>query len=154
MKKGFLGLLSGMSSGMIGAIVLTVAAAGYGTFMFESKRTMPRDYRTLEHDIADLHSKINDYLNSPVLPPLESSWREVSGFMRVHGLELLPDDGSEGTDAATYEGPIKSWVGFVIGKPDQVLAAIKKSQTIAPVYLLDYRVASGEMKINVAVLGI
>jgi len=155
MKKPSFGLLNGMSSGMLFALLGTLALCAFGTLKLEAARALPNDFNRLDHDIQESQSLISDYVAAPVLPPLKDSWREVSAGLELFGLELTPDDGSMVNGAVSgYEGPLKHWGGFVTGEPKTVLAVIKKIQQTDPVYLLDYSMVDGEFKLYLAVVGI
>lgn len=155
MSKPVFGLLSGMSGTMIAALAGTLVLCAYGTFMLESKRTLPNDYHTLDATITESQEMINEYAAAPVLPPLTESWREVSSFMALHGLVLKPDDGSMASGSTSaYEGPLKSWGGSVSGNAKNVLAAVKKAQQMYPMFLLDYKAGDGTFTMNLAVVGI
>jgi len=155
MKKPSLGLFTGMSSGMIAAVLGTLVLSVFGTMKLEAARELPRDIDRLDHDIQESQYLISDYVAVPVLPPLEVSWREVSAALELYGLHLKPDDGNmDNGSASTYDGPLRHWSGTVEGDARAVLAAAKKVQQANPVYLLDYSVGDGDFKLFIAVVGI
>ncbi|HDS1721526.1 hypothetical protein NPS53_08455 [Pseudomonas putida] len=154
MKKLNVGIISGMSSGMIAAALGTLVLCVFCTLKLESARELPRDFNRLDKDIAESQSLISNLVAAPVLPPLKDSWREVTSTLELAGLELIPDDGSMQSAGSIYEGPLKNWSGSVAGDPRLVLAVIKKIQGSVPVYLLDYSKGDGEFKLYLAVVGI
>ncbi|ELQ8317821.1 hypothetical protein ACVXHM_17585 [Pseudomonas aeruginosa] len=155
MKKPSVSVLSGMSSGMIAAILGTLVLCVFGTLKLEARRELPSDYDRLDRNIQEAQALISDYVAAPVLPPLEESWREVAAALELNGLELKPDDGSMANGSvSTYEGPLKHWGGMVDGDAKTILAVIKKVQQTEPVYLLDYSMDDGEFKLYLAVVGI
>ena len=155
MKMPSAGFLSGMSSGMIAAVLGTLVLCVLGTMRLEASRELPRDYERLDRDIQESQALISDYVASPILPQLKESWREVFATLEMNGLELKPDDGSMANGSVTgYEGPLKHWGGWVIGDAKKILAVMKKVQKTEPVYLLDYSMADGEFKLYLAVVGI
>lgn len=155
MKKLNVGILSGLSSGMIAAALGTLVLCAFITLKLQASRELPRDFNRLDKDIAESQALISNLVAAPVLPPLKDSWRDVSSTLELAGLELKPDDGSMvNGSGSTYEGPLKHWSGSVAGDPKLVLAVIKKIQKTDPVYLLDYSSADGEFKLYLAVVGI
>lgn len=154
MKRLNVGILSGMSSGMIAAALGTLVLCVFCTLKLQSARELPRDFNRLDKDISESQATISNLMASPVLPPLKESWREVSSTLELAGLELKPDDGSLASGVSVYEGPLKHWSGSVSGDAKLVLAVIKKIQHIDPVYLLDYSMADGEFKLYLTVVGI
>lgn len=155
MNRPVFGILSGMSSGMIAAILATLVMCVMGTLKLESARELPSDFNRLDQDILESQSLISDFVAAPVLPPLQESWREVASTLELNGLELTPDDGAmSGGAVSTYEGPLKHWGGSVSGDAKTVLAVVKIIQQSNPVFLLDYSVADGEFKLYLAVVGI
>lgn len=149
------GFLSGMSTNMIGAIIVTFVACIWGTLHLENSRELPNDYERLDRDIQDSQALISDFIAAPVLPSLNDSWREVYASLEMNGLELKPDDGSiENGSASTYDGPLKHWYASVRGDAKTILAVMKKVQKSEPVYLLDYSVADGGFTLYFAVVGI
>lgn len=155
MKKPTFSLITGMSSGMIFAMLGTLALCVLGTLKLENARVLPSDYGRLDRDIQQAQAIVSSYVAAPVLPPLNNSWREVAATFRLYGLELIPDDGGMENGAVSgYQGPLKHWGGFVAGEPRKVLAVIKKIQQSEPVYLLDYSMADGVYKLYLAVVGI
>lgn len=140
---------------MVAAVVGTVVVCAYATFTLEGKRRLPGDHETLDATIADAQYMISEYVSAPVLPPMSDSWREVSALLEMHGLELVPElTNQAGTGGGMYEGPLKSWRGFVSGDPLVVFAAAKKAQKENPLYLLDYTVREGKAQLYMAVVGI
>lgn len=155
MKRVNVGILSGMSSGMIAAALGTLVLCAFFTLKLNAARELPRDFNRLDKDIADSQALISNLVSAPVLPPLKDSWRDVAATLELAGLELKPDDGSmENGSGSKYEGPLKHWSGSVAGDAKLVLAVIKKIQHSNPVYLLDYSSADGEFKLYLAVVGI
>lgn len=154
MKKLNVGIISGMSSGMIAAALGTLVLCVFCTLKLEAARELPRDFDRLDKDIAESQSRISKLVAAPVLAPLNDSWREVTSTLELAGLELTPDDGSMESNGSTYEGPLKHWSGTVSGDAKLVLAIIKKIQQNQPVYLLDYSMGDGEFKLYLAVVGI
>lgn len=154
MKKLNVGILSGVSSGMIAAVLGTLVLCVFCTLKLESGRELPRDFNRLDKDIAESQTLISNLVASPVLPPLKDSWREVASTLELAGLDLKPDDGSMASSGNTYEGPLKHWSGSVSGDAKLVLAVIKKIQHSNPVFLLDYSMGDGEFKLYLAVVGI
>ncbi|HEC1425406.1 TPA: hypothetical protein R1W95_002212 [Pseudomonas aeruginosa] len=155
MKKLAVSVLSGMSSGMIAAVLGTLVLCVFGTLKLEDQRELPSDLERLDRNIQEAQTLISDYVAAPVLPPLEETWREITAALELNGLELKPDDGSMANGSvSTYEGPLKHWGGLVEGDAKTILAVVKKIQQTEPVYLLDYSMNDGEFKLYLAVVGI
>lgn len=154
MKRLNIGILGGISSGMIAAVLATVVLSVFCTLKLQNSRELPRDFDRLDKDISESQVLISNLVAAPVLAPLKDSWREVSSTLELAGLELIPDDGSMSSGVSTYEGPLKHWSGSVSGDPKLVLAVINKIQHTDPVFLLDYSMADGEFKLYLAVVGI
>lgn len=154
MKKLNVGIVSGMSSGMIAAALGTLVLCVFCTLKLESARELPHDFNRLDKQIAESQTLISNLVAAPVLPPLNDSWREVTSMIELSGLELKPDDGSMSGSGIAYEGPLKHWSGSVSGDAKLVIAVIKKVQQTNPVFLLDYSMADGEFKLYLAVVGI
>lgn len=154
MMKPSVSVLSGMSSGMIAAILGTLVLCVFGTLKLEARRELPSDFDRLDRNIQESQAQISDYV-AACAPPLEETWREVAAELELNGLELKPDDGSMANGSvSTYEGPLKHWGGMVDGDAKAILAVIKKIQQTEPVYLLDYSMGDGEFKLYLAVVGI
>lgn len=154
MKKLDVGFLSGISSGMITAVLVTIVLSVFCTLKLQSGRELPHDFNRLDKDISESQGLISNLVTAPVLAPLKDSWREVSSTLELAGLELIPVDSSAGSVGSTYEGPVKHWSGSVSGDAKLVLALIKKIQQTDPVFLLDYSKVDGEFKLYLAVVGI
>ena len=155
MKKRSISSVSEMSSGMIAAILGTLVFCVFGTLKLEDQRKLPSDYGGLDRNILESQTLISNYVEAPVLPPLEDSWREVAATLELNGLELKPDDGSmKNGSVSTYKGPLRHWGGVVYGDAKTILAVIKRVQQNEPVYLLDYSMTDGEFKMYWAVVGI
>ncbi|MPQ69294.1 hypothetical protein [Pseudomonas sp. MWU12-2323] len=155
MKKPVFGLLSGMNTSMVMAIIGTLVICVFGTLKLEVLRELPKDFNRLDHDIQESQALISDFVAAPVLPPLKETWREVVATLELNGLELKPDDLSIAKGSvSSYEGPLKHWDGTVEGDAKTVLAVINKIQKADPMYLLDYSTANGKFKLHLAVVGI
>lgn len=155
MANPIMRILSGMSGSMLAAVAGTLIVCAYGTFMLDAARVLPGDYHSLDADIAESQSAINELSASPVLPPLTESWREVVALMELLDVSFVPLDVAEGNSpGGTYEGPLKSWSGTVKGNAQVVLAAVKKAQQTNPVFLLNYTAEGGVFTLNLAVVGI
>jgi hypothetical protein len=155
LKKPVIGLLAGMSTRMVAAIIGTCVLCIFVTLKLESGRELPKDFNTLDKRIQESQALVSDYVAAPVLPPLKKSWREVASSLELYGLNLKPDDESaSGATGSSYDGPIRHWSGTVTGSATVVLAMIKEIQESEPVYLLDYSVGDGTFKLHVAVVGI
>lgn len=140
---------------MFAAIVATIALCAFGTLKLDASRELPNDAPGLDSKIQKSQGDISAYVNVPVLPPLADSWKEVSATLAIHGLELKPDDGTMDNGTATrYQGPLRNWGGSVSGDARHVLAVINKTQQSEPVYLLDYSITDGYIKLYLSVVGI
>lgn len=155
MKKPVFGLLTGMNTSMVMAIIGTLVICVFGTLKLEGLRELPRDFNRLDHDIQESQALISDFVAAPVLPPLKETWREVTATFELNGMDLKPDDASMAKGSvSSYEGPLKHWAGTVAGDAKTVLAVINKIQKTDPMYLLDYSTGNGEFKLHLAVVGI
>lgn len=148
-------LFTGMSRAMVMTSLATVVICTFGVYSLENKRKLPGDFDNLDMVIQDAQYQISEYTKAPVLPPLEGTWKEVSAQYKLAGLELVAEvDNLGGSVTSTYDGPLRSWRGFIIGDARAVFAATKKAQSENPVYLLDYSVRDGKTQLYIAVVGI
>lgn len=140
---------------MVAAIVATCVLCVFATLKLESQRELPKDYGLLDKRIQESQALVSNYVAAPVLPPLTKTWREVAASLELYGLGMKPDDvAATGPAASSYDGPLKHWGGTVVGSAKAVLAVMKEIQETEPVYLLDYSVGDGEIKLHMAVVGI
>tara|TARA_R110001606_G_scaffold398765_2_gene578822 strand:- start:78755 stop:79222 length:468 start_codon:yes stop_codon:yes gene_type:complete len=155
MKRKTLGLIRGIGTNMVVALLGTIAACAYTTYSLEAKRKLPSDHGQLDMMIQGSQTMISEYMSSPVLPSLESSWREVSALARLYGLALTPElESPSGDISSGYEGPLNSWRGYIDGDPALVFAVAKRAQQQNPIFLLDYSVRDGKAQLYIAVVGI
>lgn len=153
MKFNLLSFLKGMSPIMYGSVIATIALSAYVVFTMESGRRLPYDYDDIQFKIQDLHESISQLSTAPVLEKRESVWRDVKAMASLHGVTFKSEEGEEGEEGSVYEGPLKSWRASLSGEPKSVFALAALAQKHHPVYLLDYKIAAGEAKLILAIVG-
>lgn len=136
------------------AIVVVIAVAINVTMKLDDDRQLPSDFNELDGQIR-ANQKTVDELNSvAILPLLTDSWRELNATIMLTSVELTPIENSVNIDVgATYMGPLKNWKGSLLGKTPEVIALVKSLQKDVPLFLYDYTVVGGVMKLNFAVVG-
>lgn len=144
--------LNGM---MVGAICAAIGASIYGTITLEGSRKLPGDYAEQDSLLSEKQQLIDDLNSVPVAAPLSKAWTQVAAAAKVAGIEMQPSE-IQGPDSGvnTYTGPMKSWSGTFIGAPADVLALAMKLQKETPIFLFDYTVSEGMMKLNFSVVGV
>jgi hypothetical protein len=146
--------LSNFSGIMWLAMAVVIGVAVNITMKLEEDRRLPPDFDNLEGQIRS-NQKMVDELNAvAILPPLSNSWRAANAAIHFTGVELTPIDNAANIDVGnTYAGPLKNWKGALIGKPIEVISLVKSIQKEVPLFLYDYSVAGGTMKLNFVVVG-
>jgi hypothetical protein len=136
------------------AIVVVIALAIHVTMRLDEDRQLPADVSQLD-SLIRADQKTVDELNAvAILPPLPDSWRELNASVMLTSIELTPIENSVNVDTGTtYMGPLKNWKGSLLGKPPEVIALVKALQKDIPMFLYDYTVVGGVMKLNFAVVG-
>jgi hypothetical protein len=137
-------------------IALAVVAMGGMklTMTLGESRRLPNDYAALDSVNSQYQHDIDEINKVPVLPKLEGSWRKATATAAVAGLEFNAlDEAGKAELQHSYSGPLRNWSAAVSGKPQLVLAVVKKIQSQVPTFLYDYSISGGIMKLNITVVG-
>lgn len=136
------------------SMLVVVVAAVNITMRLDEKRRLPADLDTLESQILSNQQMVDELNAVAILPQLNDSWRTLSASVHFTQIELTPIDNAGNINAGnTYVGPLKNWKGTLLGKPVEVIALAKVVQKKIPLFLYDYTVVGGIMKLNFVVVG-
>lgn len=136
------------------AIIVIIAIAINVTMKLDEDRQLPADVLQLDSLIRASQKNVDELNAVAVLPPLPDSWRELNASVMLTSVELTPIENSVNVDTGTtYTGPLKNWKGSLLGKAPEVIALAKALQKDIPMFLYDYTVVGGVMKLNFAVVG-
>ncbi|HBO6302927.1 TPA: hypothetical protein L4741_002475 [Pseudomonas aeruginosa] len=145
----------GFSNLMLLAIAAAVLLSVRFTVVFGDNRKLPSDYEQIDAVIESTRQDLQHYSELEKLPKLEGSWRKASSTFALDGLKFEPFEGNNITEMGnSYTGPISNWPGQVSGDPQVVISSIRALQKEIPIYLYDYSISSGVMKLNIVVVGI
>lgn len=140
---------------MVCAVLATIGACIYGTMTLEGSRKLPPDYAAQDSLLAEKQQLIDDLNSVPVAAPLKKVWAHAAAAAKFAGVELQPNDApGQESGANTYTGPMNHWSGTFSGSPADVLALAMKLQKEIPIFLFDYTVSDGQMKLNFSVVGV
>lgn len=136
------------------AMVVLVGVAINITMKLEEDRRLPSDFNSLESQIRAYQQTVDELNSVAILPPIGNSWRAVSAAVHFTQIELTPIEDTGNINVGnTYVGPLKNWKGTLLGRPVEVIALVKTIQKKVPLFLYDYTVVGGEMKLNFVVVG-
>lgn len=145
----------GFSNLMLLAIAAAVLLAVRFTVAFGDNRKLPSDYEQIDAVIESTRQDLQHYSDLEKLPKLESSWRKAASTFALDGLKFEPFEGKNIAEMGnSYTGPISNWPAQVSGDPQVLIASIRALQKEIPVYLYDYSISNGVMKLNIVVVGI
>lgn len=150
------GLKVGNSSftGMMWIVLVgVIGLSGHFTVSFDKSRTLPTDYELQDGLIQEKQSHIDELNAVTPLPLLTVSWQKVYASATLSGIEMVAIDETGAEVINTYSGPLKGWTGQFIGSVKSVLSLVSVLQKDVPMYLYDYTVLDGEMKLNFVVVG-
>ncbi|HHH9441263.1 TPA: hypothetical protein ACP32N_003200 [Pseudomonas aeruginosa] len=145
----------GFSNLMLLAIAAAVLLAVRFTLVLGDGRKLPNDYDQMDSAIERSRQDLQHYADLEKLPKLENSWKKAAANFALDGLKFEPFDRQNITEMGnSYAGPISHWSGQVSGNPQVVISSIRALQKEIPVYLYDYSIIGGVMKLNIVVVGI
>lgn len=146
--------LSKFSGIMWLGMAVVIGVAVNTTMKMEEDRRLPPDFDDLDVQIRSNQRMVDELNAVAMLPPLNNSWRAANASIQFTDVELTPFDNAANIDVGnTYAGPLKNWKGALIGKPVEVISLVKSIQKDVPLFLYDYNVAGGTMKLNFVVVG-
>lgn len=137
------------------AIVAVIGVSVNVTMKLNEDRRLPGDFDSMDSQIRSNQKLVDDLNAVAILPPLTESWRAVNAAVHFTGVELTPIDSNVNINMGnTYMGPLNNWKGALTGRPIEVIALVKSMQKDVPLFLYDYTVVGGAMKLNFVVVGI
>ncbi|ENI8201923.1 hypothetical protein P7I93_34620 (plasmid) [Pseudomonas aeruginosa] len=150
--------LSISTFGFSNLMLIVIAAVAVGAVRFSmtmgESRTLPRDFDQIDAVIETSRQDVQRYTELEKLPKLVSSWKKVTASFELDGLKFETFDANNSSEMGnTYSGPLKGWPGQVIGDPQVVISSVRSLQKEIPLYLYDYSIANGVMKLNFVVVG-
>ncbi|MDF5950387.1 hypothetical protein P4193_01860 [Pseudomonas aeruginosa] len=117
-------------------------------------RTLPRDFDQIDAVIETSRQDVQRYTELEKLAKLVTSWKKATASFELDGLKFETFDANNSSEMGnTYSGPLKGWPGQVIGDPQVVISSVRSLQKEIPLYLYDYSIANGVMKLNFVVVG-
>ncbi|MBM3105720.1 hypothetical protein IIE18_11265 [Pseudomonas sp. V1] len=136
---------------VIGAIAVGVVQI---SMTLSEGRKLPRDFHQIDAAIEESKSEVQRFSELDRLPRLERSWKTLSAALELNGIKLEAFDHNNSSEmGSTYSGPLKGWPGQMSGNPQVVLSSVRELQQVIPIYLYDYSIADGVMKLNFVVVG-
>ncbi|EJD6674967.1 hypothetical protein M0K21_RS05785 [Pseudomonas aeruginosa] len=144
--------------GFSNLMLIVIAAVAVGAVRFSmtmgESRTLPRDFDQIDAVIETSRQDVQRYTELEKLPKLVSSWKKATASFELDGLKFETFDVNNSSEMGnTYSGPLKGWPGQVIGDPQVVISSVRSLQKEIPLYLYDYSIANGVMKLNFVVVG-
>ncbi|HFH3767576.1 TPA: hypothetical protein ACGJZ4_000544 [Pseudomonas aeruginosa] len=150
--------LSISTFGFSNLMLIVIAAVAVGAVRFSmtmgESRTLPRGFDQIDAVIETSRQDVQRYTELEKLPKLVSSWKKATASFELDGLKFETFDANNSSEMGnTYSGPLKGWPGQVIGDPQVVISSVRSLQKEVPLYLYDYSIANGVMKLNFVVVG-